>query len=133
MSICSNGSDMSVSMCGSEMPLSQALDEVFHGLQNNLSGAHACVRELAMMADRNEDYETNLRKVLEITDNIDEMNDLFKELKSVCSQVIGKPPAEEKVAMKKLIDDHKMKRKKVKDDLKIATDLAKSMADTTMS
>ena len=43
------------------------------------------------------------------------MSQLFSELKSVTKQIIGKPPAEIKDAMKKLINDHKAERKRVKE------------------
>ena len=108
-------SNMSVSYCGSEIQLADAIDECFLSLQSHLNHLHSYTREVAMMGDRNEDYEVELKQVLIIHDTIDDMSCLFSELKSVVKQVIGKPPAEIKDAMKKLMDDHKAERKRMKD------------------
>jgi hypothetical protein len=85
-----------------------------------------------MGIDRNEDYEQMLRKTLEINDEIDSMADLFKELKSVSKQIIGTPPASEKAAMKKIVDEHKAAKKKINDDKKAEEALVKSIAKATL-
>ena len=110
---------MSVSYCGDEMPIEQALDQVFTELIQHQNHLHCYTRELCMMGEQDNDYMEGLNKVLTIHDNIDEMSDLFKELKSVCSQVLGKPKKEEKEQAKKIIDDHKAERKKLKDAEKL--------------
>ncbi len=119
MSISSQMSSMSVSYCGDEMPIEQALDQVFTELIQHPNHLHCYTRELCMMGEQDNDYMEGLKKVLTIHDNIDEMSDLFKELKSVCSQVLGKPKKEEKEQAKKIIDDHKAERKKLKDAEKL--------------
>ena len=108
-------SNMSVSYQGNEIPLHEALDECFTELQGHLNHLHSYTRELAMMPEQDSEYEVELKQVLTIEDCIDEMSELFKELKSVTKQIIGKPPAEIKDAMKKLVDDHKAERKRMKD------------------
>ena len=108
-------SNMSVSFCGNEIPLADALDECFVELQGHLNHLHSYTRELAMMGDQDNDYEVELKQVLTIDDCIDEMSELFKDLKSVTKQIIGKPPAEIKDAMKKLVEDHKAERKRIKE------------------
>jgi hypothetical protein len=123
---------MSVSYCGSEIGLDEALDQCFLGLQQNLNNAHVFIREMVMGVDRNESYEHMLRKTLEINDEIDSMTDLFKELKSVTKQVLGTPQASEKAAMKKIVDEYKAAKKKIIDDKKAAEALVKSMAASTM-
>ena len=128
MSINSQMSSMSVSYFGDEMPIEQALDQVFTELIQHQNALHCYVRELCMMQDQDNDYIEGLKKVLKIHDNIDEMSDLFKELKSVCSQVLGKPPKEEKDEAKKIINDHKAERKKLKDAEKL---VANSTNDST--
>jgi len=133
MSVCSNKSMMSVSYCGTEMDLETALDECFRGLQENLNGAHSAVRSLAMMPEQDNDYSEMLKQTLQIHDLIDDMNSLFKELKLVTSQVIGSPHKDEKVAMKKIVDDHKAARKKEKDDIKVAEKMAKQLAASSIS
>jgi hypothetical protein len=114
------------------VPLEEALDECFHGLQENLNSAHVSVREMCMMGDQGEGYEVSLRKVLQIHDFIDTMAELFKELKSVCTQVIGKPDKEEKDAMKKIVDDHKANKKREKDREREEDKLSKSLASSTL-
>ncbi len=111
MSICSAMSDMSVSYCGSEMPLEQALDECFVSLQDTLNHLHCYVRELGMLPEQDSDYMVGLDKVLQINDGIDDMTDLFKELKSVSKQVIGNPDKSIKEEVKKKIETHKANRK----------------------
>ena len=122
MSINSQMSSMSISHRGEEVPIEQALDQVFTELIQHQNALHCYVRELCMMQDQDNDYIEGLKKVLTIHDNIDEMSDLFKELKSVCSQVLGKPPKEEKDEAKKIIDEHKVARKKLKDAEKLVAD-----------
>ena len=108
-------SNMSVSYCGSEIPLSEALDECFLELQAHLNHLHSYTRTLAMMPDQDNDYEIELRQVLVINDTIDDISCLFTELKSVVKQVIGKPPPEIKEAMKMIVETHTAERKRVKE------------------
>jgi hypothetical protein len=128
MSVSSASSNMSVSYAGSEIPLDQALDQCFLDLQQFMNSLHCNVRELSMMPDQNEEYELGLKKVLVIQDLIDNMTELFKELKSVTKQVIGAPPKEEKEAMKKIVDDHKAERKRAKDREKEEQKLLKTQS-----
>ena len=115
MSVSSTMSDMSVSYNGSEMPLSDALDECFTELQGFMNSTHCYVRELGAMGEQDNDYEEGLKKVLVIGDTIDSMSNLFKELKSVTKQVLGTPPKDEKEKMKKIINDHKDEKKRQKE------------------
>ena len=115
MSICSQMSNMSVSYCGSEIQLADAIDECFTELQGHLNHLHSYTRELAMMPEQDSEYEVELKQVLIIEDCIDEMSELFKDLKSVTKQIIGKPPKDEKERMKKLVDDHRAERKRMKE------------------
>ena len=115
MSISSQMSDTSVSFQGNEIPLADALDEVFTELQGFLNSLHCYTRDLAIMKDRNEDYEVELKQVLVIGDTIESMSDLFKDLKLVAKQVIGPPPKDQKEAMKTIVDDHRAKKKREKE------------------
>ena len=133
MSVASNSSAISVSYYGEELPLDQALDECFNSLQQNLNSTHCTVRELAMTADQGENYEFGLRKVLLIQDTIDIMTDIFRELKGVVSQVIGKPDKSEVAAMKKIVDDHKLKKKLDKERLKAEALLVKQLSASSIS
>ena len=120
-SISSSMSNMSVSYCGSEMPIEQALDECFTQLIEYQNHLHCYVRELCMMEEQDNSYMEGLAKVLVIHDNIDQTSELFKELKSVCSQVLGKPPKELKDEAKKMLDEHKEEKKRKKEAEKLAT------------
>jgi hypothetical protein len=120
MSISSQMSSMSVSYCGTEVPLSEALDEVFTELQGFMNHLHCYTRELAMGEDRNEEYEVGLKQVLVIEDTINSMGDLFKELKAVVKQIIGVPPKDQKEAMKKIVDAHKARKKQEIENKKLA-------------
>ena len=129
MSQASQMSMASVSYCGSEMPLGEALDECFTELRGTLNSLHCYTREIGMMAEQDNDYLTGLKKSLQISDGVDEIMVLFTELKSVVKQVIGKPSDdEEKTEAKKIIDDHKLKKKLAKDNAKAEKDNAKLTA-----
>jgi len=119
----------SVSYCGSEMPLGEALDECFTELRGTLNSLHCYTREIGMMAEQNDDFLEGLKKSLQIADGIDEMVALFTELKSVVKQVIGKPSDdEEKTEAKKILDQHKLNKKLAKDNAKAEKDNAKLTA-----
>ena len=110
-SVASAMSAMSVSFQGSEMPLEGALDEVFLQMQEHVNGIHCATREFVGMFDQDDDYLLELGKTLEIHDAIDDIAELFKELKSVLKQCLGKPPAELKAQAKAKVDAHKAARK----------------------
>ncbi len=108
-------SQMSVDFQGqTDIPLEQALDEVFTQLQQYINGTHCYTREFVAMFDQDNEYTEEFKKMLEIYENIDGVADLFAELKSVLKQCLGKPTAEEKASAKKLLDAYKEKKKKVK-------------------
>ena len=96
MSVCSTKSSISVSYCGSEMPLEQALDDVFQKLQQHLNAAHCAVRSMAMSEDQSMDEDDDFKDLVKyndiIQDDTDGMIELFKDLKSISKQVLGKPP-----------------------------------------
>ena len=129
MSQCSQMSMASVSYCGSEMPLSQALDECFTELRGTLNSLHCYTREIGMLAEQDADYLEGLRKSLQISDGVDEIMVLFTELKSVVKQVIGKPgDDEEKTEAKRIIDQHKLNKKIAKDNAKVLKETEKLTA-----
>lgn len=96
MSVYSTKSSMSVSYCGSEMPLEQALDDVFQKLQQHLNAAHCAVRSMSMAEDQSMDEEDDFKELVKyndiIQDDTDGMIELFKDLKNISKQVLGKPP-----------------------------------------
>jgi hypothetical protein len=123
----------SVSYCGSEIPLEQALDACFLDLQGFMNNLHCHVRELASMPEQDDDFMLELAKGLVINDTIDDMSDLFKELKSVVKQIIGNPPTELKQEAKKLADDSKAARKRSKEIEKEEQKLQQSMSSSSIN
>ena len=87
---------MSVSYCGSEMPLAKALDDVFQKLQQHLSDAHCAVRSMSMLEEQSIDEDSDFKEATKydnvIQDDVNGMISLFKDLKSISKQVLGKPP-----------------------------------------
>jgi hypothetical protein len=87
---------MSVSYCGSEVALEEALDDVFQKLQHHLNSCHCAVRSMSMLeeqsVDENEDFKEATKYDDTIQNDVDGMVALFKDLKSISKQVSGKPP-----------------------------------------
>jgi hypothetical protein len=112
MSVSSAKSSMSVSYCGSEMPLEQALDDVFMKLQQHLNNSHCAVRSMAMLEDQSTDEESDFKDCVKYDDIIQDdtsgMIELFKDLKNISKQVLGKPPNPE---MKAWYMHHQAQRK----------------------
>ena len=96
MSVSSARSSMSVSYCGSEMPLEEALDDVFQKLQQHLNDAHCAVRSMSMLEEQSMDEDSDFKEATKydnaIQDDVDNMIALFKDLKSISKHVLGKPP-----------------------------------------
>jgi hypothetical protein len=96
MSVSSAKSSMSVSYCGSEMPLEEALDDVFQKLQQHLNDAHCAVRSMSMLEEQSLDEDSDWKDATKydnvIQDDIDGMIALFKDLKNISKQVLGKAP-----------------------------------------
>jgi gas vesicle protein len=133
MSVSSTSSIQSVSYQGSEIPLEEALDSCFLDLQGFMNGLHCHVRELAGMSEQDDDFMVSLAKGLVINDTIDNMQDLFKELKSVVKQIIGNPPKELKQEAKKLADDAKEARKRAKELEKEEQKMQQSMSSASLN
>ena len=78
------------------MPLEQALYDVFQKLQQHLNNSHCAVRSMAMSEDQSMDEDDDFKDLVKyndiIQDDTDGMIELFKDLKSISKQVLGKPP-----------------------------------------
>ena len=96
MSMSSAKSSMSVSYCGSEIPLEEALDDVFQKLQQHLNSSHCAVRSMSMLEEQSLDEDSDFQDCVKYNDIIQDdttgMIDLFKDLKNISNQVLGKPP-----------------------------------------
>jgi hypothetical protein len=108
MSICSNASDLSVSIFGGdEQSFDDATDQLFRMIQQQLNNVQCSIREIAMSADRGDSFLETGEVHLDICDALDEMSRLFKECKSVSKQVLGPCPKDEKEAYKAMIQKRK--------------------------
>jgi hypothetical protein len=96
MSVSSAKSSMSVSYCGSEMPLEEALDDIFKKLQQHLNDSHCAVRSMSMLEEQSMDEDSDWKEATKydniIQDDVDGMIALFRDLKSISKQVLGKAP-----------------------------------------
>ena len=91
MSVCSQMSEMSVSMHGDEVGLVEAIDTVFRDLQKHLNSSQCNLRSLSLCHDRNDEFEISHRYCVEIDQDLGEMLLLFKDLKSIVLQIKLKP------------------------------------------
>ena len=112
MSVSSARSSMSVSYCGSEVALEEALDDVFQKLQQHLNDAHCAVRSMSMLEEQSMDEDEDFKEATKyddtIQDDVDGMIALFRDLKSISKQVLGKPPNPD---MKAWYVNHQTQRK----------------------
>lgn len=118
MSVSSHASSVSVSMNGEVMLLEQAIDNVYRDVQQSLNFCHTSMRELNMMAEREEDYKTIMSESFQIHDYIDVIASLFLELKQVLKQVTGNPKTPEE---KEWLVKEKETRKRLKAERKAKT------------
>jgi hypothetical protein len=91
MSEFSTASTMTVSYFGEELQLAHCLDKVFHDLQKNLNETHVQTRNIVMMPEQDNDFHLLCDTEEQIHTYCDDMICLLKELKSVCTQIRGKP------------------------------------------
>ena len=104
----SSASSVSVSLNGVEMPLEQALDETVRGLQGHLNMVQLHLRTLASDQERDNDYQEMIATADLLEDNIDEMQWLFQDLRSMCYEICGEAETPEE---KSFLKAHKIERK----------------------
>lgn len=102
-----------------EVDLNDALDTLFKELQDNLNHCHCSVRLLAQCEERNETFMEAAGYDFEIQDYVDVLLSLFKELKSVSKQTLGKPPANLKEEYKQMCEKRKEDKKREKEQAKL--------------
>ena len=109
MSIASSAaSSVSVSLNGREMCLEEALDEVVRGLQGHLNMVQCHLRTLASDQERGNEFEEMIATADLLEDNIDEMQWLFQDLRSMCYEICGEPETPEE---RSFLKAHKIERK----------------------
>jgi hypothetical protein len=119
MSVCSNASDISVSINGYEIPVDIAIDDTFKGIQRSVNDSQCTLRSLIQLIEQDKDYKTSLEYSFEILDHIDTMNMLFKDLKTIVKQVQIKPQDnEEKEILKQFMEERRIKKEKEKQEMK---------------
>lgn len=116
MSVSSNGSCLSINYEGKDMGIEELLDKTITAIQKHLNDVQLQLRECAQSDDRNDSYEEVTEFTDAIEDDVDSMIELFTDLKSVASQIRGKPPDPE---TKKWYEEHKQKRKEKKQKEKL--------------
>ena len=80
-------SEISISLNGVEQSLEQAIDETFKELQQNLNFCQTNLRNLAQCEERGYEFQISHDICYRINDNISEMQELFKDLKSIVKQI----------------------------------------------
>ena len=118
----------SVTFRGEEVDVSQALDELFREIQDNLNHTHCSVRQLAQCEERADTFIESATFDFEIQDHVDTLLSLFKELQSVSKDVLGKPPAEYRDEYKKMVEDRKANKAAIKAREKEFVALAKQVS-----
>jgi hypothetical protein len=114
-----------VSFRGEEMDTSEALDMLFKDIQENLNNCHCCIRQLAQCEDRNDTFLEAAEFDFQIQDFVDELAGLFKELKGVSKDVLGKPPPEYKNLYAIALEKRKEDKLRQKNEAKMNKDLQK--------
>ena len=122
-SVGSNSS--SVSFRGEEIDVSDALDMLFKDLQENLNHCHCSVRQLAQSEERADTFLEAAQFDFEIQDYVEGLTVLFKELKQVSKDVLGKPPPEYKNLYAIALEKRKADKLRQKEEAKLANQLEK--------
>jgi hypothetical protein len=135
MSISSTGSSMTIkSFRGEEeVDLDTALDELYTDLQRNLNNTQSAIRQLAACPEQDADFIEAAKIYFQLDDYVDTLLDLFRELKSVSKEVLGKCPAECKEEYQKMITDRKQKKIKEKEVIALAKHVEKIKMSMPMS
>ena len=106
-----------ISYGGEEVDLDTALSDLYKSIQQNLNHSQCSVREMARL--REDDLFFDCLPIhFAICDYVDILNDLFKQLLDISSQVLGKPNKDEKEDYKKAIEERKERKKKEKEHAK---------------
>tara|TARA_R110000782_G_scaffold71722_1_gene143758 strand:+ start:1653 stop:2018 length:366 start_codon:yes stop_codon:yes gene_type:complete len=114
-------STMSVSVFGEEVKLEVAIDDIFKKIQTSINNTHYQIREMCMDLDREDDFKVSYEHHVKVGDYVDDLAGLFKELKSVTKQVLGKPDTpEDKVWLVNKVARRKQEIQMIKDNAKLA-------------
>jgi hypothetical protein len=93
-SICSAMSAVTISAFGEEVPLEEAVDDIFAQLQTAINELHVQIRQLCMTEDRGDSYEEAYVFQHEIKGHVADGCDMLKELVKVMKQLLPPRPKE---------------------------------------
>ena len=85
-------SEISVSYNGEEMPLEDAIDDVFKQIQGHINQIHIELRNLCLADDRNEDYFECLKYHESLTEHVNEGCSMFKSVIKISKQLLPTKP-----------------------------------------
>jgi hypothetical protein len=115
-----------------EADFEESCDELFRETQNSINSIHMTIRTLAMSEDRCDTYEEKLKIHHEIVDYIETVNSSFIELSKLSFQIVGKPRTdEEKLHYKKVIEERKQAKQRLKEQEKLEKEQAKLAKQTS--
>ena len=100
-----------------EVDLDQALDSVYHDIQQNLNHSQCSVREMARLQD-DDLFRDCVPIHFAILDYVDVLSGLFDELKQVSKDVLGKPGKDDKEWYKEECKKRKESKQMEKDRAK---------------
>jgi hypothetical protein len=87
--------------------LDEALNSLYGDIQTHLNYSQCSIRQLAACPEQDADFIEAVKIYFELTDYVECLLGLFKELKGVSKQCLGKCPKEFKDEYKKMCDDRK--------------------------
>lgn len=106
-----------ISYGGEEVELETALDDLYKSIQHNLNHSQCAVREMSKLKE--DDLFMDCVPIhWAVCDYVDILNDLFKQLLDISSQVLGKPNKDEKEEYKKICEERKIRKKREKEQAK---------------
>ena len=86
-------SEISVSYNGEDdVPLEDAVDDVFKQIQEHINMIHIQLRQLCMADDRNEDFLECLKYHESLSEHMNEGSTLFKSVIKISKQLLPKKP-----------------------------------------
>jgi hypothetical protein len=91
-SICSAASSISVSYNENEVPLDEAVDDIFKQIQEHINQIHVELRSMVMSDDRGEDYTDCFEYHESLTEHVKEACLVFRDVIKVSKQLLPSKP-----------------------------------------
>ena len=101
-----------ISLNGKEQTIDEAIEGTIKDIQEHLNHSQYNIRRLAMCADQNDDFKTEVGIYTEFEDDLLEINHLFYSLLSISDQLVSIPEtAEDKAYWKTYKKERKLYKK----------------------